>query len=57
VFDLNTVPAGILRMIPGITEPEIARWIERRATKPFASVQDFKTRAAPRPATLSALKF
>jgi hypothetical protein len=56
VFDLNTAPPGILRLIPGIGEPEIASWTQRRAEKPFANAADFKSRAGLRPETLSALK-
>ena len=57
LFDLNTAPAGILRLVPGITESEVAGWIEQRGKKPFASVEDFRARAGLRPATLAALKF
>ena len=55
--DLNTAPAGILRLVPGITESEVAGWIEQRGKKPFASAEDFKARAGLRPGTLAALKF
>ena len=57
LFDLNTAPAGILRLVPGITESEVAGWIEQRGKKPFASAEDFKARAGLRPGTLAALKF
>ncbi|MGD0871053.1 MAG: type II secretion system protein GspK [Bryobacteraceae bacterium] len=57
VFDLNTAPAGILRIVPGISESEVASWIEQRGKQPFLSVEDFKARAGLRPATLAALKF
>jgi len=57
VFDLNTAPPGIIRLVPGIGEPEVAGWIEQRGKKPFASVDDFKARAGLRAATLSALQF
>jgi hypothetical protein len=53
-FDLNTAPPAVLRLIPRITEPEIATWLSRR---PFNSVADFKRRAGLRPATLSVLRF
>jgi DNA uptake protein ComE-like DNA-binding protein len=56
-FDLNTAPAGILRLVPGITEAEVAGWIGQRGKKPFANVEDFKVRAGLRPSTLSALTF
>ena len=57
VFDLNTAPAGILRLVPGITEPEITSWIEQRGKRPFSSIDDFKTRVGLRPSTLAALQF
>jgi len=53
-FDLNTVQAAIIRMIPGITADEVSNWTSRR---PFAGVDDFKRRAGLREATLGALKF
>lgn len=56
LFDLNTVPAGILRLVPGISEAEVAGWIEQRGKNPFASVEDFRARAGLRPATMAALK-
>jgi len=57
VFDINTAPAGILRLVPGIGESEVAGWIEQLAKKPFASVDDFKGRAGLRAPTLAALQF
>jgi DNA uptake protein ComE-like DNA-binding protein len=57
LFDLNTAPAGILRIVPGISEAEVTGWMEQRGKKPFASVEDFKARGGLRPATLAALKF
>ncbi len=44
-FDVNTVQEGIMRMIPGITDEEVSRWLSQRAIKPFASADDFKQRA------------
>ena len=57
IFDVNTAPAGILRLVPGIGESEVAGWMEQRAKKPFASVEDFKVRAGLRAPTLAALQF
>jgi len=54
-FDLNTVPPGILRLIPGITEAEVSAWLAERARKPFASVDDFRSRKALRAETLAGL--
>jgi hypothetical protein len=56
-FDINTVQAGILRLIPGIGEAEIATWLTERARKPFASADDFKARAGLRPETAAAVRF
>ena len=33
-----------MRMIPGITDAEVSRWLSQRATRPFASADDFKQR-------------
>ena len=54
-FDLNTVQPGIMRLIPGITEDEVSRWLAERARTPFAAPDDFRARqilAAPRLAAL-----
>ena len=53
-FDVNTVQAAIVRMIPGITGAEASNWISRR---PFAGAADFKRRSGQSDATLAALKF
>lgn len=56
-FDVNTVQEGILRMIPGIADEEMARWTAERAKAPFADAGDFRRRAALRASTLAGLKF
>jgi hypothetical protein len=56
-FDLNTVQPGILRLIPGITEPEVSAWLEQRNQSPFRSVDDFRSRGLVRPSILAALQF
>jgi len=56
-FDLNTVQAGILRMIPGITEADVTRWLAARATAPFTSRDDFARRSGLTAPVLAALKF
>jgi len=53
-FDINTVQAAIVRMVPGISADEVSNWTSRR---PFASPEDFRRRAGLREATLAALKF
>ncbi len=54
-FDLNTAQRGILRMIPGIREAEVERWLAERARKPFASPDDFRTRVPLSPEVSSRL--
>jgi hypothetical protein len=56
-FDVNTVQAGILRLIPGISEAEIGAWLAARNTKPFTGREDFQERAGLKPASAAALKF
>ena len=56
-FDVNTVEPGIMRLIPGIGEDEIARWIEERARKPFADGDDFRARGVLAPERLKTLDF
>jgi hypothetical protein len=56
-FDVNTVPEGILRMIPGLSESELDRWQTERAKTPFANVDDFKSRVALSEAVLEQLRF
>lgn len=55
-FDVNTVQEGVLRMILGITEPEIARWVEERSHAPFAGPEDFRKRAGLNALVQSRLK-
>jgi len=54
-FDVNTVQEGILRLVPGVSEDEIARFIAERAKAPFSSAGDFRGRPALRAATLASL--
>jgi hypothetical protein len=56
-FDLNTAQPGILRLIPGITEDEISRWIAERAAHAFATPDDFRARQILGAAKLAALRF
>jgi len=46
-FDVNTVQEGILRLVPGISEDEIARWTAERAKAPFSSAEDFRRSVLP----------
>jgi hypothetical protein len=54
-FDVNTVQEGVLRLMPGISEEEIARWEAERAKAPFASDEDFRRRAALHATALAGL--
>jgi len=44
-FDINTVEPGVMRLVPGITEAEIASWLESRDARWFESAEDFSRRA------------
>jgi hypothetical protein len=56
-FDLNTVPEGILRLIPDITEAEIDGWQAERRRAPFADVADFRQRVPLSEQVLGQLEF
>lgn len=56
-FDLNTAQEGIIRMIPGISDAEVDRWIVERAERPYVDVGDFKQRGGLRVETLAHLRF
>jgi len=55
VFDVNTVPIGIMRMVPFITEQEIQRWLSEREIHPFANSADFQARASLNASSIGAL--
>ncbi len=56
-FDVNTVEEGVMRMVPGITEAEVASWSAQRARVPFAAVEDFRARSGLSVAALASLRF
>jgi hypothetical protein len=56
-FDLNTVQPGIMRLIPGITEDEVSRWLAERTRIPFATPDDFRARQILAAARGAALHF
>jgi len=56
-FDVNTVEPGIMRMIPGISEEEIAKWLGERERKPFTGGEDFRERGILGATPLKALDF
>jgi hypothetical protein len=56
-MDVNTAEEGIVRLVPGITDGEVSSWLAARARAPFASVNDFRTRAGLSGKTLGSLKF
>lgn len=55
-FDLNTVPAAVMRMVPGISEEEVARWVLERTKKAFAGPGDFRERVRLNRDSLAALQ-
>jgi hypothetical protein len=56
-FDANTVQPGIMRLIPGIKEEEIAKWLAERARKPFTGGDDFRARSILAEGPSKALSF
>jgi hypothetical protein len=56
-FDINTAPGGVLRLIPGIGESEVAAWLAARQAKPFSSESDLRTRGFLKPSTAASLQF
>lgn len=56
LFDLNTAPPGMLRLVPGITEAEVKKWIETRSERPFSGVDDFRARVPLNPAATASMK-
>lgn len=56
-MDVNTAEEGVVRTIPGITDAEVASWLEARTRTPFGSVEEFRTRAGLSPTSLGSLKF
>jgi hypothetical protein len=56
-LDVNTAEEGIVRLLPGITDGEVASWLAERARTPFADVADFKARAHLSEAVLASLVF
>jgi hypothetical protein len=57
LFDLNTAPVGILRLIPSVTEDEVMRWMTEREREPFRNVKDFRERVRLSSEVASGLKF
>lgn len=56
-FDLNTVEEGVMRLVPGISDSEVQKWIQARAEKPFTDVSDFRQRSGLAVTTLAGLVF
>lgn len=56
-FDVNTAEEGIMRMIPGINEAEVASWLLTRSDRPFANREDFERRAGLTRESLDKLSF
>jgi hypothetical protein len=55
--DANTVQTGVLRLIPGITDDEISKWLAERERKPFSGAADFRSRGIVSAEHLKALNF
>lgn len=43
-FDVNTAEEGVLRLIPGIADEEVERWLNERAERPFFDAADLLDR-------------
>ena len=56
-LDVNTAEEGVIRLVPGITEAEVASWRAQRALAPFASVADFRKRSGVSANVLAGLRF
>ncbi len=56
-FDVNTAEEGVMRLVPGITETEVASWLAARARQPFADPADFAKRAGISAKALASLRF
>jgi hypothetical protein len=56
-FDVNTAEEGVVRLVPGITDGEVASWLAARARTPFADVADFKARAGLSEKVLAGMSF
>jgi hypothetical protein len=56
-FDANTVQPGVLRIIPGITEAEVQKWLAERAKRPFTGAEDFRQREVVAEERLKVLEF
>jgi hypothetical protein len=54
---LSDRTTAFLRMVPGITEDEISRWLTERAARAFATPDDFSARQILAAAKLAALHF
>ncbi len=56
-LDVNTAELGVARMVPGITDGEVASWIAERWRSPYASVADFEKRSGLSESTLASMTF
>ncbi len=56
-LDVNTAEEGVVRLVPGITDSEVASWLSERARRPFADVTDFRARAGLSERVLVSLNF
>jgi len=56
-LDVNTAEEGVLRLVPGITDAQVASWLGERARRPFADVADFRARSGLSGKALVSLAF
>jgi hypothetical protein len=55
-FDANTVQENVLRVIPGISDAEVARWTSERDRRPFLHGDDIRRRVMPTAMTVRNLE-
>ena len=56
-FDVNTVEEGVIRVMPKITDAEVAAWLTARESRVFSDPTDFRARSGLRTVTLASLRF
>lgn len=54
-FDANTAEEGVVRMVPGIRDETVTRWLGERDGRPFASAGDLRERVRPGPVAAAAI--
>lgn len=54
-LDVNTAEEGVIRLVPGISDAEVATWQAHRVHRPFTNFDDFRKRSGLRERTLAQL--